>query len=354
MTGPSRTDRGNSEPPLKIFISAVSTELSAQRQLVAEALIALNCEPESQETFGIGQGILIDVLKQKIDKCQGMIQLDGAVRGAKAKWGERPGEQGSYTHFEADYAETMDKAVWYFLIDEAWCKTLANGLTPEEQLATHEQEVYRDKIRRSPKLYHTVTDDLDLTRTVQRMKPALADLVSGSQRQRKPDLEPERAGRERIERERQRQRIWFKISIAVTILAIVLAIYFFPTPPVPPLPSAPPHINSLGMKFVPVSVAGKDVRFSIWETRVEDYQAFIDAAKGLWVRPTFPQDPTHPAVNVSYNDAVAFCQWLTDKEGLKDKGLEYRLWATISSPLTSCVTAPRIFGTVRTSNGCCV
>jgi hypothetical protein len=70
--------------------------------------------------------------------------------------------------------------------------------------------------------------------------------------------------------------------------------------------------NSLGMKFVPVS--GTKVLFSIWDTRVRDYEAFVKATGREWRRPDFKQDPTHPAVNVSWIDAQAFCEWLTEKE----------------------------------------
>ncbi len=77
-----------------------------------------------------------------------------------------------------------------------------------------------------------------------------------------------------------------------------------------------PWQNSLGMRFVPV--AGTDVLFSIWDVRVQDYEAFEQAIGGGlgwgWVKPSFAQGPTHPAVNVSWNDAQAFCQWLTERD----------------------------------------
>ncbi len=34
-----------------------------------------------------------------------------------------------------------------------------------------------------------------------------------------------------------------------------------------------------------------------------------------WRNPGFPQTDEHPVVNVTWNDAVAFCQWLSRKEG---------------------------------------
>jgi serine/threonine protein kinase len=70
--------------------------------------------------------------------------------------------------------------------------------------------------------------------------------------------------------------------------------------------------NSLGMVFVPVP--GTKVLFSIWETRVQDYAAFIKASGKNWQPASFEQGPTHPAVRVSWFDAGAFCDWLTVEE----------------------------------------
>jgi dienelactone hydrolase len=78
-----------------------------------------------------------------------------------------------------------------------------------------------------------------------------------------------------------------------------------------------PYTNSLGMKFV--SVAGTEVSFSVWDTRVQDYRAYAAANDGVdnesWKKPGFAQEDTHPVVNVSWYDAKAFCAWLSRKEG---------------------------------------
>lgn len=97
-----------------------------------------------------------------------------------------------------------------------------------------------------------------------------------------------------------------------------------------------PFVNSLGMKFVPVAIpGGKPLLFCIWKTRVQDFAAFADdahydatgkmyslGAKGNgdrdvanWKAPGFEQTGLHPVCGVSYLDGVAFCQWLSKKEG---------------------------------------
>jgi len=87
--------------------------------------------------------------------------------------------------------------------------------------------------------------------------------------------------------------------------------------------------NTLGMKFVPVP--GTEVQFCIWETRVKDYAAYAAAnaeVDASWKSPGFTQADTHPVVNVNWNDAQAFCEWLTKKELAEGKikaGQKYRL-----------------------------
>ena len=86
--------------------------------------------------------------------------------------------------------------------------------------------------------------------------------------------------------------------------------------------------NSLGMKFVPLG----DVRISIWETRVQDYETFCRATGRRLDPPDFAQSAMHPVVKVNWFDANAFCKWLTEKEhdeGVIEDRQFYRLPADL-------------------------
>ena len=86
-----------------------------------------------------------------------------------------------------------------------------------------------------------------------------------------------------------------------------------------------PWENALGMRFVPV---GQTLLWSVWTTRVQDYEVFCRAAGRTLPAVDFAQGPTHPVVNVSRLDAEAFCAWLTARETAAARlhaGQSYRL-----------------------------
>lgn len=112
-----------------------------------------------------------------------------------------------------------------------------------------------------------------------------------------------------------------------------------PTPPAAKAVRGKSFRNSLGMKLVPV--AGTDVLFCIWETRVRDFKAYVDSLGAAdWSRTGYLDKLDHPIGNVSWNDAVAFCRWLTLRErklGAIGPGDRYRLptdkeWSTAAGP----------------------
>jgi len=105
-----------------------------------------------------------------------------------------------------------------------------------------------------------------------------------------------------------------------------------------------------------------NVKMSIWETRVGDFRKFVeetgyDAAPGFyyyeklswqtgersWANPNFEQTDLHPVCGVSWNDAAAFCIWLSAhdrKAGIIGPKQAYRLptereWMLAAGPARS-------------------
>jgi eukaryotic-like serine/threonine-protein kinase len=85
-----------------------------------------------------------------------------------------------------------------------------------------------------------------------------------------------------------------------------------------------PWENSLGMRFVPMG----DLLVGVWPVRVRDYATYSSETGRARLPVDFPQDENHPVVRVNWEDATAFCDWLTQHEravGKLDEGQVYRL-----------------------------
>ncbi|MEY4917640.1 MAG: hypothetical protein RL616_1553 [Verrucomicrobiota bacterium] len=95
----------------------------------------------------------------------------------------------------------------------------------------------------------------------------------------------------------------------------------------------PAHFtNSLGMVFT--RLPKSEIDFSIWKTRVQDFAAYAKATQmatngwqiytygtngwtaigDSWANPGFEQTPACPVCGVTWDEAGAFCEWLTQKE----------------------------------------
>jgi len=125
--------------------------------------------------------------------------------------------------------------------------------------------------------------------------------------------------------------------------------------------------NSLGMRFQPVPASS--ARMAIWETRVKDFAAFVDATghdatgrffyyrgtswnidTNYWRYPGFEQTGDHPVIGVSWRDAVKFCDWLTAHErklGVITSDQAYRLptdseWTAAAGTKNDFATKPNL------------
>jgi formylglycine-generating enzyme required for sulfatase activity len=86
-------------------------------------------------------------------------------------------------------------------------------------------------------------------------------------------------------------------------------------PPPPPTDPSDTIENSLGMAFVEIPRLG--IYFGTHEVRQRDYEAYAKATPDVdssWRRGG-GAGPDAPVVNVSRDDALAFCEWLSRKEG---------------------------------------
>lgn len=84
--------------------------------------------------------------------------------------------------------------------------------------------------------------------------------------------------------------------------------------------------NSLGMRFVPTS--NPQVLWDMCETRAAAFALFVKETHTPWIPPDAETGDDFPAANITWDDAQAFCGWLTQRElaarSLKP-GQRYRL-----------------------------
>ncbi len=162
-----------------IFISAVSRELKSARQLVANTLTFLGYEPEWQDIFGTEEGDLREMLRRRIDSCKGVVQLVGECYGAEPPSIDEEFGRVSYTQYEALYAGSKGKKVWYLFLDESFP---TDPHEEEDEEKRKLQGEYRARLKADVHLYHPLGSREGLEASVLKLRDDLSRLRRGVKR----------------------------------------------------------------------------------------------------------------------------------------------------------------------------
>jgi len=108
-----------------VFISCVSLEFRQTRSRVAAILTRLGYTPVIQEILGTEPGDLRQVLRDKIDACEGLIQIVGQGYGAEPPTVDANYRRVSYTQFEFLYARAQKKKTWILFVNDACTRDTA-------------------------------------------------------------------------------------------------------------------------------------------------------------------------------------------------------------------------------------
>jgi tetratricopeptide (TPR) repeat protein len=173
-----------------VFISCVSPEFRQTRSRVAAILTRLGYTPVIEEIFGTEPGDLRQVLRDKIDACEGLIQIVGQGYGAEPPMRDANYGRVSYTQFEFFYAREKKKKTWLLFAEDTCTRDTALeclDLPPPNDPAHPDpasyqaerralQLTYRDKRRNDGHLYYDATSDAELELKVERLRDELAEL----------------------------------------------------------------------------------------------------------------------------------------------------------------------------------
>jgi hypothetical protein len=171
-----------------VFVSCVSPEFRQTRGRVAAILTRLDYTPIIQEIFGTEPGDLRQVLRDKIDACQGLIQIVGQGYGAEPPTLDAEYGRVSYTQFEFLYARGKNKKTWLIFAGDACTRDAPlerldlpnNPAHPDSAGYQAERRAlqlnYHAKRQKDGHLYYVATSDTDLELKIERLRDELAEL----------------------------------------------------------------------------------------------------------------------------------------------------------------------------------
>ncbi|MDQ2867842.1 MAG: tetratricopeptide repeat protein [Verrucomicrobiota bacterium] len=159
-----------------IFISAVSRELRSARQLVANTLTFLGYQPIWQDVFGTESGDLREMLRKQIDQCKGVVQLVGKCYGAEPPAPDEAFGRVSYTQYEALYARSRGKKVWYLFLNENFP---ADSCESEPEELRELQGAYRRRVQSDTHVFHSLVTHEALEAGVLKLRDDFTQLRRG-------------------------------------------------------------------------------------------------------------------------------------------------------------------------------
>lgn len=294
----------------RVFISGNSEEFAEHRRVVSEACLSRGWMPVAQDHFATMHGQLTLRLRESIESCDAVICLVGRGYGAEPP---QVNPRRSYTQLEFDFAQAAKLPVFVMSRQGG---AVAQG-AEEEKL----QQDFVQQIQKLGLLWHDFT-------SMEELKSKVLGI-------RELTLKPPA---------RQKMLLAAGLAAALVVAGLTLSggkkqIDYNPvktdTPGRPPESVGNNHTtanerrNSLGMMFVPVVVgAGKRLWFSQWETRVQDWKAFIKAKNASYSSSAETDGDAQPVTQVTLPGMAAFCEWLTSqerKEGKLPQGAVYRI-----------------------------
>jgi tetratricopeptide (TPR) repeat protein len=162
-----------------IYISAVSCELKSARKLVANTLAFLGYEAEWHDISGTEDGDLRPILRHRIKSCKGLVQLVGECYGAAPPSADERFGRVSYTQYEALYAASIGKKVWYLFLDENFPPDPHENESEEKRSL---QTDYRTRVKAAAHLYHPLSSSEGLEASVLKLRDDLTRLRRGVKR----------------------------------------------------------------------------------------------------------------------------------------------------------------------------
>jgi Tetratricopeptide repeat len=119
------------------------------------------------------------MLRRRIDACKGLVQLVGECYGAEPPAADDQFGRLSYTQYEALYASSRGKRVWYLFLDESFP---FDSHDPEDPEKKELQRTYRDRLKADAHLYHSLGTREGLENSVLKLRDDLTRLRRGVKR----------------------------------------------------------------------------------------------------------------------------------------------------------------------------